>query len=198
MAVELALSPELGSGPASCKALLLLLRKGDAIAQPDAQMLSALTCVHSTPCPRPSRPGSVLYETQPLPCLTACDRPVCVMHPSNRRPQPRTHGLCWGVAGTLEPPKRERKRVVNYAENEYYRNAMKVCYSSTPSGNHAASTACHSFCHTCQSCAAPWCTATNPLVARHPGMAHARRATHGERSAVYNSVACILASPRQA
>lgn len=26
----------------------------------------------------------------------------------------------------MDPPKRERKRVVNYAENEYYRQAMKT------------------------------------------------------------------------
>lgn len=29
-------------------------------------------------------------------------------------------------ANWVDPPKRERKRVVNYAENEYYRQAMKV------------------------------------------------------------------------
>lgn len=33
--------------------------------------------------------------------------------------------LCAG-ANWVDPPKRERKRVVNYAENEYYRQAMKV------------------------------------------------------------------------
>ena len=36
--------------------------------------------------------------------------------------------LPWWSAGSnwIDPPKRERKRVVNYAENEYYRNAMKA------------------------------------------------------------------------
>lgn len=33
---------------------------------------------------------------------------------------PRSAGHNW-----VDPPKRERKRVVNYAENEYFRNAMK-------------------------------------------------------------------------
>lgn len=33
----------------------------------------------------------------------------------------------WYVPGSnwVDPPKRERKRVVNYAENEYFRQAMK-------------------------------------------------------------------------
>ena len=26
----------------------------------------------------------------------------------------------------IDPPKRERKRMVNYAENEYFRNALKA------------------------------------------------------------------------
>ena len=34
---------------------------------------------------------------------------------------PRCAGSNW-----VDPPKRERKRVVNYAENEYFRQAMKA------------------------------------------------------------------------
>ena len=32
----------------------------------------------------------------------------------------------------VDPPKRERKRVVNYAENEYYRNAMAKVVPALP------------------------------------------------------------------
>lgn len=34
--------------------------------------------------------------------------------------------MCAGAGSNwVDPPKRERKRVVNYAENEYFRQAMK-------------------------------------------------------------------------
>lgn len=35
-------------------------------------------------------------------------------------------GFCFGVGHNwVDPPQRERKRRVNYAENEYFRNALK-------------------------------------------------------------------------
>lgn len=34
----------------------------------------------------------------------------------------------------IDPPKRERKRHVNYAENEYYRNALKAGGQRGPAG----------------------------------------------------------------
>ena len=40
---------------------------------------------------------------------------------------PHSLPACWSAGSNwIDPPKRERKRVVNYAENEYYRNAMKA------------------------------------------------------------------------
>lgn len=54
------------------------------------------------------------------PTLPACPpRPPCPAHTS--QPLPPCAGANW-----VDPPKRERKRVASYAENEFYRMAMQV------------------------------------------------------------------------
>ena len=79
---------------------------------------------HCAPLP-PFRFSHLLKGRRPLalhPCLKSEALPL----PSLRSPPlPPAHTLPGAGANWVDPPKRERKRVASYAENEFYRMALQ-------------------------------------------------------------------------
>ena len=70
---------------------------------------------------RPSQVGArPSSQAHPGPAAPNSPRPSLPAGPPSRGGGGRGAGANW-----VDPPKRERKRMVNYAENEYFRQAMK-------------------------------------------------------------------------